>query len=260
MKSEQHVYNRGLATIIRDICDSRGLEIHSYSDDWILEISKEDRKSRIYGCGFDLNSSIGSMIAKDKVATYDVLSANGVPSVEHRVIRMKSSYGHWPDPVWGGGIVVKPLHGTSGQGVFGCKTVDEVKDKIAHFMDDAWTISPWLSIVRETRLIMLDGAVLLSYDKQPVIINGLKMFNLSKGSSAQIVTPTPEQAALAITTMDVLRLRLASVDIVELSSGEKMILEVNDSVAMEYFTHHSTEHKKLAYDVYDKIIAVTMNE
>lgn len=105
---------------------------------------------------------------------------------------------------------------------------------------------------------MLDGEVLVAYDKQPTQHDGLVMFNLSKGAKPHVIQPDETQKTIAQKAMKVLDLRMAAVDIIKISSGEIMVLEVNDGFMMEYFARTSPEYEQIAYDVYGKIIAAMM--
>lgn len=259
MQSGEYILDRLLVRIVRSICHEQSMTFRSYSGDWILELTRGNIKKRICGYKFPLNDSAAATIAQDKVAAYQVLTAGGVSAVEHILIRTKVTREQWPDSDMPDGFVVKPLMGTSGHGVRAFTDIKEAKLAIAQTDIEAWALSPRLDIVRETRYVMLDGEVLLAYDKRPVQQDGLVMFNLSKGATPQIIQPHPVEMKLAQDAMRVLNLRMAAVDIVETASGAIMILEVNDGFMMEYFARVSPDHEKIAYDIYGKIIAAMMS-
>lgn len=258
MQSGEYVVDRLLVRIVQSICREQGIIFRSYSDDWILELTKNDIQKRICGYKFPLNDSAAATIAQDKVAAYQVLLAGGVAAVEHVLIRTKATREQWPEILMPNGFVLKPLMGTSGHGVHAFNTTDDAKRAVAQTSIEAWALSPRLDIVSETRYVMLDGEVLVAYDKQPTQHDGLVMFNLSKGAKPHVIQPDETQKTIAQKAMKVLDLRMAAVDIIKISSGEIMVLEVNDGFMMEYFARTSPEYEQIAYDVYGKIIAAMM--
>lgn len=258
MQSGEYILDRLLVRIVRSVCDEQNISFRSYSDDWILELTKGTVQKRICGYKFPLNDSAAAMIAQDKVAAYQVLMAGSVAAVEHILIRTKATHAQWPQRELTGGFVLKPLMGTSGHGVHAFDAINEAKLVVQNSSIEAWALSPRINIVRETRYVMLDGNVLLAYDKQPAQQEGLVMFNLSKGARPQVIRPDEAQLTIARNAMRVLGLRVAAVDIVETAAGETMVLEVNDGFMMEHFARTSPEYEKVAYDVYRKIIATMM--
>ncbi len=123
---------------------------------------------------------------------------------------------------------------------------------------EAWAISPRLDIQKETRLVILDGNVLIGYDKHPQDIDGLKMFNLGKGATPIDIIPTDDMIHIAVRAQRALGLRVCAVDIVELSDGSHMILEVNDGIMMERYSRYSKYNQQNAYKAYEAIIAAML--
>ena len=102
---------------------------------------------------------------------------------------------------------------------------------------------------------MLDGEILLAYEKtQPVVRDGLKMFNLGAGARPLDIQPHAALADMVRETVTVLNLRLASVDVVELQNGELCIMEINDGIMMEHYMRQSDDHRARGKVVYTKII------
>jgi len=124
--------------------------------------------------------------------------------------------------------------------------------------EPAWAVSPHYDLQTEYRLVMLDGEPLLVLEKtQPTLRGKLKLFNLGFGAVAVDVTDEAQLAQLkdmAVTVMQAMSLRLASVDIVRLEDGSLRVLEVNDGITVEHYAHQSDEYKKRAVQVYDAIV------
>ena len=105
---------------------------------------------------------------------------------------------------------------------------------------------------------MLDGRVIAAYQKQPVVHDGLPMFNLGLGAIGVEVVPLDEVKSLAVNAMNALGLRLAAVDIVVLADGTYKVLEVNDGIMMENYMRQSQTNKKHAETIYGMIIDAMM--
>ena len=254
MQSGQYIVDRMMVQMVRDICDERGITLQTFSDDWLMELEMNDQTARILGYKFGLNESAASSIAQDKVAASQLLNYHKVAAVPHFLIRTKANEANWKSRQWTDGMVIKPLTGTSGHGVCRFETVQKAEAWMAEQGIEAWAVSPYFDIAREIRLIMLDQNVLLCYEKRPAIVDGFKWFNLGKGAIPVDYVPTKRQLTLAIEARQALGLRLAAIDIIELNSGEQMVLEVNDGIMMENYARISDENRATTKVVYTSII------
>jgi glutathione synthase/RimK-type ligase-like ATP-grasp enzyme len=256
MQTGEFITDRLLPRIVRDICVARGIRMTSFSDDWLIELEKDQQTARILGYKFSINDSVSAGIAQDKVATYELLNYHDVPAVEHRLIRTKVGDTDWRDWSWSDGMVIKPLMGTSGHGVGVVRSTDEATDWMSARGIEAWAVSSLLDIQREIRVIMLDGRVLLAYEKQPVVAEGLKMFNLGKGALPKNIELSREVESLAKDAIQAIGLRLAAVDIIEVSSGELSVLEINDGFMMEHYARFSQDNRRKTQQLYEAVVAV----
>ena len=259
MQKGEYITDRLLPGIIEEICLQKGIKLLKLSDDWVLRMEKADKLGHIIGYKFSLNGSAEAEIAQDKVATYQILSTGGVKAVEHRLVRTKVSYvGGWESMLEDGPAVIKPLKGTSGHGVKVCHTAEAVRACIADSGIEAWAISPLLEIEKEIRVILLEGEPLICIQKNHVWIDGLKVFNLSRGATAERVLIDKSIVDLAKSTATRMNLRLAAVDIVVLDSGETAVLEINDGFMMENYARMSRENLKEVKQVYNRVVARMM--
>jgi glutathione synthase/RimK-type ligase-like ATP-grasp enzyme len=258
MQTGEFITDRLLPRMVRDICAARGIRTASFSDDWLIELEKDGRIARILGYKFSINNSVSAGIAQDKVAAYELLHYHDVPAVEHRLIRTKAGDTNWHGWSWSSGVVIKPLTGTSGHGVGVVYSADQAMSWMNERGIEAWAVSPLLDIRREIRVIMLDNQVLLAYEKQPVVIEGLKMFNLGKGASPKDIELLSDVALLAKKALDAIDLRLAAVDIVELPGGEYKILEINDGFMMEHYARFSPANMAKTKRLYEAVIAAAI--
>lgn len=263
MHIEEYLHERLLPHMIREACQRHDITYESFSDEWILRLSRGNTSRWICGYRFDLNPSAAGAVAQDKVAAYLALSAQNIPAIPHYLVR--SMPGEMIDRTRldsvlqpNAAVVSKPLIGNGGHDVRVQPNAAAAYDYIAAQAEPAWTISPHYEIRVETRYLMLDGDVLLAYEKyDPTVKNGLKLFNLSHGAKAR--TLTPEQldgtaVQLAIQSCSTLGLRLAAVDIVTTADNEQYVLEVNDSISFEHYARQSNDHRDNARAVYEAIV------
>lgn len=260
MQQGEYITDRLMPKLIKEICAEKSIEFTSLSGGWLLLLQKGSQASRVLGYKFELNSSAASQIAQDKVATALLLNRSGVQAVPHFLLRSLKS-----QPLdlkatkqllsAGQSVVIKPLAGSGGRDIFKVNTEAELSQKVDSSQEVAWAASPLLDIVAEHRLLLLDGELLLAYDKQgPAIIDGLKIFNLGAGATPKIIQPDNAELALARQALQVIGLRLAAVDIAFLADGSCLILEVNDGFMMEHFARLSDKNLQITKDFYAQII------
>ena len=250
----EYIEDRWIVGMIQSLCLQRGIEFSSWSDDWILELRKQDTTHRVIGFRFDINDSVASQIAQDKAATHATLALRGLSSIPHHVIRKKLSDNDKELLRGWGRIIMKPLTGSGGRDVRSFDDVRVLSDYVQSSMIHAWAASPLVPIENETRIILLDGEVLLSYAKRPVEIKGIKMFNLSLGSTVIATEPSAEQIYLARQAQAAVGLRLCAVDLVQGDDLQLAVLEVNDAFGMEHYARVSDHNKKRAEEVYGTIL------
>lgn len=257
MQTGEFIVNRLMVGIIRDICKARGIELRTYSDDWVLELTKDGATKRVIGYKFGLNDAASSGIAGDKVAAHLILKEAGLPSVPHVLLRVRTS--SVPDVLrkWDK-IVVKPLDGSGGYGVTLFDRLDDAVDWIGSTDIQAWAAAPFIDIKREIRLVLLDQEALIVYEKQSVERDGLRMFNLGLGATPKDIVPDDELLALAAKAQAALGLRLSAVDVVETVSGERQVLEVNSGFMMEHYARFSPEYKQRTIEAYTAIVDAMM--
>jgi glutathione synthase/RimK-type ligase-like ATP-grasp enzyme len=260
MTSKRGLYitDRYLPRIIRELCAQKKISVRTFSDDWVIELSSGEQSRRIAGYTFDINSAAAAAIANDKVAAYQLMVGYGISAVEHRLFRPGSNV-PFIAPTWQP-LVVKPLSGTGGNDVYCADDWRLALERMSVAKTNEWAISPYVEIVREVRNIILDGEILLSYEK--IIIDKsdslFKLFNLGKGALPRLYKVSHDLRILACGAQAAIGLRLASVDCVELSTGDWLVLEVNAGIMMEHYARTSPEHYRQAAAVYGRIIDAMM--
>ena len=69
--------------IIREICAEEGIELQSFSFDWIFRLTKNGKTGFILGYQFGLNSASVNSICCDKSAASELMTALGIPNISH---------------------------------------------------------------------------------------------------------------------------------------------------------------------------------
>lgn len=266
MATSKHTPDRVLLVMLEQLCKELGLYHQPYSDGWLVRIASDQQSTFVFGYTFSLNSSSAAEIAKDKVATYHVLCAADIFAVPHYLLRpLKGGLvteelienvvlaDSWP-------VVVKPLQGSSGQDVYIVNNAHSLFKRIANRSDVIWSASPLIHARSEIRVVMLDDEVQLMYRKVPSNNDSTDMsvYNLGHGAQAHMIISTDENytelARIARQTIQAMQLRLAAVDIFQLSDDSYSVLEVNASIAFEHFARHSDEKWRAARACYKNIL------
>ena len=174
---------RMIVQIIQEICNEEAIDFSSFSYDWILRLQKDDCLGFIFGYNFGANNATSARICDDKCAASDILICFGVPTVEHlffmspnnihyvgengnwsRIIKLFDKYGT---------LVCKANEGTGGIAVFLAKNQAQLEAAVHKIFKQNRTmaISPYYNILKEYRVIVLNGAVKLAYAKNiPYVI------------------------------------------------------------------------------------------
>ena len=250
-----------MVSMIEQACAVRGIALSKRSGDWVLELSRNGSSSRIVGAEFGFNDQSAVALAKDKVATTAVLENVGLRHVPHLLVRSRGDTTYRHDVLdallRNGRGVLKPLLGGSGNLVQLVETEDEAVSVMRASQDQGWAISPHIDAEYELRVVILDDEILLAHKKtNPVVVSGLKLFNLSKGALAEVIEVEDVEehiAELALTAASALRLRLAAVDVLVGESGVT-ILEVNAAFSLTHFAKTNPAAYKQAAGVYDRLI------
>lgn len=172
--------------LIREVCAEQGWQFDCFSQDWILQISDNERILHIYGYKWGLNNGAAQLIADDKSAASQVLNNKNVPHIPHTLLLNPSYDQHWhPDM----GIekyiqktmqqksfplVIKPKNGSIGSHVYQVHSPEEahkIVQKLFSLNQDV-VMSPFVSSEYEYRCIVLDGEVVLTHSKEPPKVTG----------------------------------------------------------------------------------------
>jgi glutathione synthase/RimK-type ligase-like ATP-grasp enzyme len=180
MKNSQ----RPLVTIIKEICSESGIDLESFSYDWIFRLSKNEKVAHIFGYQFGNNSATSQLICADKCATSDILLFNGVPTVKHdffmspininyvgvsgnweRILELLKNYGK---------VVCKTNEGSGGSSVYLVSNQFELERAVHKIFSHSRTmaVSPFYEVENEFRVVILDDKIMLIYSKNIPFVAG----------------------------------------------------------------------------------------
>ncbi len=178
---------RQLVKILKEICLENSIDFQSFSYDWILQLSANNRKMFIYGYKFPNNNASIEQICNDKSALSDILAANNIPHIRHYYFMSPNNEqytgenGDW-DKMVGllckyNKIVCKSNTGSGGRNVFKVNSQKSLEIAVYNIFSKtkAMCISPYKTIRAEYRIIVVNSNIGVVYEKRrPVVIgNGI---------------------------------------------------------------------------------------
>ncbi|MCL2203611.1 MAG: ATP-grasp domain-containing protein [Defluviitaleaceae bacterium] len=231
-------------TLVSEICAEQDITCLSLSKGYILRMTKNGQTRHIYGNYWDLNSAAADRLACDKCGCYSLLSASGIPAIEHTLVFNPVERAAWAEENGtllyaleyleknNNKIVVKPNQGTQGRDVFFCDTplsVEAALHTIFTKNPDA-VLSPYVEIATEYRVFYLAGKAYFMYGKAR---GDSWKHNLASGASAfELTDPAlqTELANLALRAAQCIGINFATIDIAQLTDKSLAIVEINSGV------------------------------
>jgi glutathione synthase/RimK-type ligase-like ATP-grasp enzyme len=241
-------------------CAAHGIACAVKSQGWLIVMQRGETRRFAFGYDIGLNSAMAHRLANDKSATSEVLALSGVGRILHTMFLSPKLSKHMqteesreamlgllakhPD-----GLVVKPNEGTSGRFVFRANNEAELEHAAQEIFAShlSLAISPFVEIEQEVRVILLDDDPLVVYRKERI---SDWRHNLDFGARPILLEPGEARDAcvgIALTAARAIGIRFASVDIVSVEGGWK-VLEINSGVMMEAL---GKLHSELVYAAYD---------
>lgn len=242
---DQWQHRRIFTDLLDSICHEERVNITWLSSLWVARLEKNGKVRYIYAYSFPLNDAIGAAIARDKVATYEVLKSGDVAAVEHRLLRFQPDSQvqetvkkMLPNPVFP--LVIKPCDKGGGLDVCKVQTSQELTKAMtymsAHYSSVA--VAPFEEIIDEYRVVLLDGQPCIVFRKRRQ--NGEWRHNLLFGALPEKMEAgqlRDELISLAQETMEFLGLRFAAVDIITTSQTTK-VMEVNAGFSLSQLSKY----------------------
>lgn len=172
--------------IMNEICMEKDIEQKNLSYGWIKELKKDNKTHYIMRYQFDLNSAISYNIAGDKFASFEVLRANDVPTIEHKMIFNPKTRSVYYENKFieeakkllsenNNKVVIKANDSFEGRDVYFCKSEEEIEDTIKKLFEEknpTLSACPYMEIDFEYRAIYLCGELLYIYKKRKPYVIG----------------------------------------------------------------------------------------
>ena len=170
--------------VIKRYCAGRGIAIELRAEGWLVVMRRGEKRHLAFGYDVGLNSAVAHRISNDKSATADVLAMSGVRCVPHAFFMNPQHDAHVPSRgSWEAmlallkrhrrGLVVKPNEGTAGKCVFLVSTRPALERAVNRIFSThaGLSISPYLKIEEEVRVVLLDDVPLAVYGKRrPAVV------------------------------------------------------------------------------------------
>lgn len=257
------------ARYLRAAAEKRGWSVTLHPDGAFAgEIRLPDGSARFfYRSTYDINSAGATYVARDKSLTKFFLGRRGYPVLPGHTLFSRDDVPELAYPV-----MVKANAEAGGAGI---ERVD-ASEELGTALDRAFAfgsivlIEPYIANMRDYRLLVLDGELLLAYERIPLTIVGdgrstirelvgsrervnlrgrewsdvlnegeslrlLDVANLSQGGTAAEMTPSAELRQLAISAARDMNLRFCGVDILTDDGDTRWILELNASATIHHF-------------------------
>lgn len=165
--------------LIKEVCDNNNIDIKYFADNTVCELISSNNKAYIYRNKFPLNNNALANIFDDKALTYDLLNSYSVDAIIHEYINkemINNDIGLLSKLFnkYNNDVVIKKLNGTCGNSVYRCQTIDELHlySNMLLSKQTAFTISPYMQIDNEYRVVVLNNNIELIYKKINIYVIG----------------------------------------------------------------------------------------
>jgi glutathione synthase/RimK-type ligase-like ATP-grasp enzyme len=213
-------------------CTDRGITVETRSQGWLIIMQRGAKRHFAFGYDLGLNSAVAHQMAKDKVATAEILQLCGVPCIPHALFLSPEMNKYVPPTrAWEAmlrllrenpdGIVVKPNEGTSGESVFKVSSEPALELAVHRIFSShlSLAISPFVNIEDEVRVVLLDQHPLVVYKKSRPSITGDGKHSLLE----LVLAATPAEQRSAVLPAMIADLDKAALDEV-LPIGQRHVL------------------------------------
>ncbi len=172
--------------IIKEICLEENIKLSYLSKDWIIALEKDQKCKIIAGYKFDLNAHGLGEVCDDKYALYELVKHFNLPVVEHHIIYAPNNnedYAQGCNNInylkdlfkkYNESVVLKINNGTCGNGVYHITNLEDLEKYYYKLSSSHYSLSlsPFLDITNEYRVIILQNNVELLYKKELPIVYG----------------------------------------------------------------------------------------
>ncbi len=181
---------------------------------------------------FPVNPAAAIALARDKLASLQLLAAAGIPVVPTVVPAGPDDVPRLVEELGGPPVVLKIASGAQGRGVVLAESLAAARSILEGFAACGHRVllQPRLPVDGDVRLLVVGERTVAAMRR--VVPPGDFRANLHRGGTAEAFHPDPELATLAARAAGLLGLRLAGVDVL-LGPDGPLVLEVNASPGLE---------------------------
>lgn len=171
--------------IIGDLCEKKNIKMEKLSFDWILKLSKKDQVKHIIRYAIEWNSHVSCILAKDKYATFTMLTNNKIPVIQYHIFFNPKTRAEYANPkMWNEvkklyetyqkKLVIKSNEGTQGIQVYLSKSFRKTKKIMKKLFktEDAVCVCPFYDFEVEYRAVYIAGEVLTVIGKRKPFVIG----------------------------------------------------------------------------------------
>jgi len=176
---------RNIVKIISEICAEEEIDLTSYSDNWILRLTKNNTSKYIFAYRFEINKASVDYICNNKIVLSSILKDFGLSVVEHYCLgEFKDLMRKDDNPLSPLNLlkkyqklVLKPNEGSTGLDIYQVTNQEELEEAAKKIISkhSSVAICAFEDIIDEYRVVILDGKARLIYQKKlPCIIGNGK--------------------------------------------------------------------------------------
>jgi D-alanine-D-alanine ligase-like ATP-grasp enzyme len=172
--------------LFSEVCRTRQIDIKPLCGGRVLVLSKRGITANVYGWDFGVNSATALLVCRNKAACSALLQDRGIPCVPHEVFYRpdREVFGFVYDASWSrmieffgahpAGVVCKPNDLSRGIGVRRVSSVPQLEKaayEVFRFSREL-SLSPFVSIDAEYRVVVFNGRCRLMYVKRLPVVMG----------------------------------------------------------------------------------------
>jgi glutathione synthase/RimK-type ligase-like ATP-grasp enzyme len=164
------------ARYLRAAAEKRGWTVTLHPDGAFAgEVRRPGGTSRFFvRSTYDINTAGAALVARDKALTKFFLSRLGHPVLPGRTLVADPSAARAFAAELGYPVMVKANSGAGGEGIERAETSEELDAAVARAFafGDVVLVEPYVAGLRDYRLLVLDGELLVAYERRPFAVEG----------------------------------------------------------------------------------------
>ncbi len=188
--------------IIRAVAYKLGIDVEALSGDWVLALTRKEKRQIVYGYQFPLNDASSAFSCCDKAAASALLKVARIPHIRTRIFSSMSEIETYAQKHQNN-LVCKPKNGSGGSDISHIRNPNELVEAVNSFRSERdLVLCAFKKIKHEFRVIMLENKAQVIFEKIPLSVKGDGEKTLSRLVSERLEKMVPFQAQIAATKLD----------------------------------------------------------